>query len=341
MVHTADKEAYPMINKKAIAAVAAVLILSLGGLPLLGQQGRGRGRIKGTVTDRDTGAPLQGVVVTAVSADYGTKFDSKTNAKGTWSIGGLGSGNFKVIYSLPGYIEISQTIVVSQFAVNNEPLSAELEPVKAAVATAPDVNDQAAKALLDEGLTLYDAKDYPAAIRKFREFLELEPKYYQALMNIGNCYKEMEDYDAALEAYQQVLDRIAEQGSSPAASEARAGAYVGISDVYLRKGDLAQAERVLQEALAQNPDDENLAFKFGEIYFTQGDAAKAAEFYKKAIAANPNWAPPYRQLGYAYLNMGEYALSLEAMKKFLELAPDDARAGAVRALIPQIEKMIK
>ena len=330
-----------MLNRKTIAVAAAVLILALGGLPLRAQQGRGRGRIKGTVLDKDTGSPLQGVVVTAVSAEYGTKFESKTSAKGTWSIGGLGSGNFKVIYSLQGYIEISQTIVVSQFAINNEPLTAELEPVKAAVAAAPDVNDQAAKALLDEGLKLYDAKDYSAAIGKFREFLELEPKYYQALMNIGNCYKEMGDYGSALEAYRQVLDRIGEQGSSPAASEARAGAYVGLSDVYLKKGDIEEAEKVLQEALAQHPDDENLAFKFGEIYFTQGDAAKAAEFYRKAIAANPNWAPPYRQLGYACLNMGQYPEALEAMKKFLVLAPDDARAGAVRTLIPEIEKMIK
>jgi tetratricopeptide (TPR) repeat protein len=102
-----------------------------------------------------------------------------------------------------------------------------------------------------------------------------------------------------------------------------------------------KAEQVLEEAIEQNPADENLAFKFGEIYFTQGETVKAAEFYKKAIAANANWAPPYRQLGYAYLNMGEYALALEMMRKFLDLAPDDARAGAVRNLIPQIEKMVK
>jgi Tfp pilus assembly protein PilF len=330
-----------MNYRKTLVLVSAVLMISLGGLPLHGQQGRGKGRIKGVVTERDTGGPLQGVVVTAISVEYGTKFESKTSAKGTWSIGGLGSGNFKVVYTLPGYIEISQTIVVSQFAINNATLSAELEPVKTSVAAGPEAQNEAAKAVLDEGLRLFDAKDYPGAIQKFREFLALEPSSYQVLMNIGNCYKEMKDYDAALDTYQQVLDRVQEQAPSPATSEARAGAYVGLSDVYLRKGEIDQAERVLQEALARNPNDENLAFKFGEVYFTQGDAAKAAEFYNKAIAANPKWAPPYRQLGYAYLNMGEYARALEMMKKFLELAPNDARAGAVKTLIPQIEKMIK
>jgi tetratricopeptide (TPR) repeat protein len=330
-----------MNRRKMTAVAAAVLLLSLVGLPLAGQQGRGKGRIKGTVTDADTGNPLQGVLVTAVSNDYGTKFESKTGSKGTWSIGGLGSGNFKVVYALAGYIEISQTIFVSQFAANNDPLIAKLEPEKAIASESPDIEDAAARAIFDDGLRLYEAKEYSQALDKFQEFLEMKPEYYQVLMNVGNCYKEMADYDAAIETYQRVLERIKEEEDSATAKNARAGAYVGLSEIYLKKGDLDKAEQVLEEAIEQNPADENLAFKFGEIYFTQGETAKAAEFYKKAIAANPDWAPPYRQLGYAYLNMGEYALSLEMMKKFLDLAPNDARAGAVRNLIPQIEKMIK
>jgi tetratricopeptide (TPR) repeat protein len=330
-----------MIHSKKTIVVAAVLLLSLGGLPLVGQQGRGKGRIKGTVTDADTGSPLQGVVVSAFSNEYGTKFESKTNNKGNWSIGGLGSGDFRVTYSLAGYIGITQTVFVSQFAVNNDPLIAKLEPVNTTAADAPDIAEEAAKSVFAEGLQLFEAKDYPEAIKKFQKFLEMKPEYYHAMMNIGNCYKEMEDFDAAVETYQRVLDRIKEEGASASADKARAGAYVGLSEIYLKEGDLDKAEQVLEEAIAQNPADENLAFKFGEIYFTRGEIAKAAEFYKKAIAANDNWAPPYRQLGYAYLNVGEYALALKMMRKFLDLAPDDARAGAVRTLIPEIEKMIK
>jgi tetratricopeptide (TPR) repeat protein len=336
-----DTKEAAMPNRKKIIIAVAVLFLSLGGLPLIGQQGRGKGRIKGTVTDADTGNPLPGVLVSALSNDYGTKFESKTGNKGTWSIGGLGSGNFKVTYSLSGYIEISQTIFVSQFAANNDPLIAKLEPVKTSAAETNDIADAAARAIFDEGLQLFEAKEYSRALKKFQEFLELKPEYYQALMNIGNCYKEMGDYESAVETYQRVLNRIMEEGDTPTAKNARAGAYVGLSEIYLKKGDLEKAEQVLEEAIEQNPADENLAFKFGEIYFTQGETAKAAAFYKKAIAANANWAPPYRQLGYAYLNMGEYALALEMMRKFLDLAPDDARAGAVRNLIPQIEKMVK
>jgi tetratricopeptide (TPR) repeat protein len=320
--------------------VIAVLLLSLVGLSLMGQQGRGKGRIKGTVTDADTGSPLQGVLVSAVSNDYGSKFESKTSNKGNWSIGGLGTGNFKVTYSLTGYIEISQTIFVSQFAANNDPLIAKLEPAKTIAAETNDIADAAARAIFDEGLQLFEAKEYSQALKKFQEFLEMKPEYYQVLVNTGNCYKEMEDYAAAVETYQRVLDRIREKGASASADKARAGAYVGLSEIYLKEGDLDKAEHMLEEAIEQNPADENLSFKFGEIYFTQGETTKAAEFYKKAIAANASWAPPYRQLGYAYLNMGEYALALEMMRKFLDLAPDDARAGAVRNLIPQIEKMI-
>ncbi len=330
-----------MIHCKKTVIVAAVLLLSLGGLPLAGQQGRGKGRIKGNVTDADTGNPLQGVLVTAISDEYGTKFESKTNNKGNWSIGGLGSGNFKVTYTLAGYIAISQTIFVSQFAVNNDPLIAKLEPVETTAAAAPDIAEEAAKAVFAEALQLFEAKDYAQAVKKFQEFLEMKPDYYPAMMNIGNCFKEMGDFNAAIETYQRLLDRIKEEGASASADNARAGAYVGLSEIYLKKGDLSRAEQVLEEAVVQNPSDENLAFKFGEIYFTRGEIAKAVEFYKKAIAANDRWAPPYRQLGYAYLNLGEYDLALKMLRKFLDLAPDDARAGAVRTLIPQIEKMIK
>jgi len=62
---------------------------------------RGMNRIAGTVTD-DGGAPMAGVAVKA-TFETGGVLDATTDDKGAWAVGGMGKGEWSVVFAKPGY----------------------------------------------------------------------------------------------------------------------------------------------------------------------------------------------------------------------------------------------
>ena len=80
--------------------LAIVVLLTLGSTAYA--QLRGMGRIQGSVVD-DAGAPLTEVKIRATLPDYQGGVDSSTDKKGEWIIGGLGRGDWDVVFEKAGY----------------------------------------------------------------------------------------------------------------------------------------------------------------------------------------------------------------------------------------------
>ncbi|MBE0460460.1 MAG: tetratricopeptide repeat protein [Candidatus Aminicenantes bacterium] len=326
---------------KNIWFIFLILILSLAlTSSLLGQQGRGRGRVRGTVQD-DAGNPIEGVKIVAEHLQYKTTFESNSDKKGSWAIAGLGTGYFRITASKEGYGTVYHEMKVSQFSKKNPSVDFTLKKVQVVPLNMPAIQDESAVAVFDEGNLLFEKENYSEAIAKFEEFLSKNPSVYQVYINIGNCYREMGEYDKALEAYQKILDKVKTEERTREDKEMEARALANIGQTYIKQGDLEKANEFLKLAVDIFPEDETLAFNVGEIYFKQGAIDEAIEYYKIAIKIKDTWSPPYRQLGYAYLNKGEYELAVDALKKFLEVAPDDPQAETIRNLIPKLEGLIK
>jgi hypothetical protein len=77
--------------------------------------GNSTGRISGTVTDSQTGDPIEGAVVTVAfqGSPFLTNPSDTTNASGNYAIGPIPQGTYpKVTVSAPGYDELTQEVVV-------------------------------------------------------------------------------------------------------------------------------------------------------------------------------------------------------------------------------------
>lgn len=296
-------------------------------LTLSAQQGRGKGRIRGTTRD-EAGNTIEGVRIIAQHLKFTTTFKSESGRKGNWAIAGLGTGIYKITASKEGYETISLEVKFSQFSGKNPKINLILKKIQTMI-------------FFEEGNQLYRQKKYAEAVVVFKEFLEKNPSVYQVIINIGNCYREMGEYDKAIAEYIKVLDRLNIDKDSFEGDEIAARALVSISEAHIKQGNLEIAREYLMQAVEISKEDEVLTFNIGEIYFDQGEIEKAIEYFKIAININSTWAHPYRQLGYAYMNKGEYKLALDSMTKFLELAPDDPRAESIRNLIPKLEELIK
>jgi tetratricopeptide (TPR) repeat protein len=323
---------------RLIAFLALIVCVSV---TLEAQEGRGKGRVKGSCMD-EAGNPIEDVTITAQHLKYNTTFEGRTNKEGHWAVAGLGTGYFRFTATKEGYGTTYHEMRVSQFSQNNPAIDFTLKKIDmTSMSEMPAIEDETALALFEEGNLLFEEEKYAEAVKKFEEFLELNPTIFQVNLNIGNCYRQIGEYDKAIAAYQAILDQVTEEQGSYEGDEGASRALSSMGETYMLKGDLEKASEYLQKAMSMFPDDETLAFNVGEIFFNQAETDKAIEYFKKAIEIKEDWPPPYRQLGYAYLNKGEYQLAIDSLKKFLEYAPDDPQAPTIEALIPKLEELIK
>lgn len=328
-----------MCKKHVFLDVLVVLILLANAVDMPAQVGRGRGRVRGTVTD-EAGNPIEGVKIVAEYLEAKVQFDSESDKNGNWAIGGLGSGNFRFVAMKEGYEPTHHDMKVSQ--VNrNDIIDFVLKKVQAAAGDVPHLTDEIDSSLLLEGNELFAAGQFSGALAVFQEFMEKNPSIYQVYINIGNCYKELAQYDEAFASFQKVLDRVKEEKGSYEGDENAARALASAGETALKQEDFDKAAEYLKQAQRSLPDDEALAFRIGEIYFKRADTDNGIVYYKLASEINPDWGPPYRQLGYAYLNKGEYQAALDSFRKYLEVDPDSPQAATVEALLPNLEKLIK
>ena len=84
--------------KKVVAALAVLIGLSTAAYAQL----HGMGRIQGTVAD-EGGAPLEGVEIKATLPGSTGEITAKSDAKGQWIIGGMGRGDWDVVFEKAGF----------------------------------------------------------------------------------------------------------------------------------------------------------------------------------------------------------------------------------------------
>ena len=98
--------------------------------------------------------------------------------------------------------------------------------------------------------------------------------------------------------------------------------YNTLAVIYMRHGDAARADAVLQAALAQSPDNPRMLANEAQALRRLGRAAEAAAMEKRLAAVEPY--PPFffYNRGEAALRAGDYGLARQMFKRELEREPD-------------------
>lgn len=299
----------------------------------LSQEGRGIGRLFGTVVD-ESGNPVEAVKVTIVSLSFAFQSATATDKKGSWAFAGLGTGAFEITATKEGFRATNLKVNVSQF--KNPPQKIVLKkPVEAAELSREGIAD---RSLFEEANSLYDRGNYGAALALFQDFLDKNPVLYMVRLNIGNCYRGMKEYDKALAEYNLILEKIREKDPELKSDVDAAKVFAAIGELYFEQNDLVKVQEFLKKAVELFPRDKALVYNVAEIYFQAGQVDQAIEYYLHAAVIDPTWPNAFLKLGYAYLNKGHIEESVKNFRKFLELAPDDPQSESVRKLIEQLKK---
>ncbi|MCP5102867.1 MAG: tetratricopeptide repeat protein [bacterium] len=311
------------------AVTAVILIFGLTVSSLDAQAGRGRGRLKGKVIFKDTKKPVTGAdVMIYFAQDEKLKYEDKTDKKGEWAFIGLGTGQWRITASFPGYIPDKQQLKVSQFT-NNPYLVLKLEK-----ATKKVLSENAG--LVEQGNEFFGEGKYAEALEAFKGFHEKTPEFFEVFINIANCYMKLEKYDEAIAEYNKFLEEAKKKNEK---KELQAQALAAIGEIYVKRNDMEKAQEFFVKSIELDPKDEILAYNVAEIFFGNGKSEEAAKYYQIASQIKPTWGVPYLKLGYTYLALGDMKKAVEFFNKFIEVDPENPEVPNIKEVIKGLEGM--
>ncbi|MCJ7610977.1 MAG: tetratricopeptide repeat protein [Candidatus Aminicenantes bacterium] len=317
--------------KKSIFAACAVFlfILALGTGPY-SQEGRGQGRLIGSVVD-EAGNPVEGVKITLRSERFTNTLTTTSNAKGQWGFIGLGRGDVTLTVEKEGYIQTVVPLQVSGLKQNPQP---KIILKKKGDPSAGGGLSDSAKEMLLQGNELFEQKKFTEAADLYQKFLDENPALYQVRLNLGNCLMELQNYCQALAEYQKVLDGLNAEPAEKRDIKLVAQMYASMGEAYLAQNKFKEAEENFVKSIDINPSDSALPYNVAEILMQAGNPEGAIRYYEMAIRLKPDWPKAYLKLGYAWLNKGDNPKALESFKKVIEIAPpDDPDAALAKDVI--------
>ncbi|HLJ24908.1 MAG TPA: tetratricopeptide repeat protein [Candidatus Acidoferrales bacterium] len=268
--------------------MAALLALVAGPLaawltPAAFAQG---GTLAGTVFDL-TGKPDPDITVSVKNTESNKQTDSVTDAKGHYSVPGLGPGTYNV--DVKGKDKDGKDELLYQAGI------------KIAAGTIPtfDIN---LKELQESGKL--------AAIEAIRKQQEAEQQFQQLKAH----------YDAGIAAIEQMKTAQTKLGQTPKDQQDPVKAQI------TQAGGTAVTELSAALSL-EKPEDPNrpiVLSRLGEAYEAMGKWQEAADTYQKAIALKPDVAANYNNLGNDLAKLGKVDDARAAYQKYVDLNPTDA-----------------
>jgi protein O-GlcNAc transferase len=179
---------------------------------------------------------------------------------------------------------------------------------------------------LQRGVQYLEQQKYEQAVRELRQAVQVSPKSYPALYNLGLAYWNLRKLDAAFEAFQQA--------SRLEPREPNSRYYLG--RVYLAKGEAAQAIPLF-EGLVQNLSsplaDEH--YQLGLAYLKAGKGEAAIDVLRKAAQLSPQNSSVHEALGRAYQSIGQRAEAEKSFALSSQLKSEDLQASQLLHLCRQ------
>lgn len=343
--------------------ISATLLVAIFIATAATAQVRGRGRLQGMVTDKNTGAPVAGATVTvAIAAGNTEPIITKTDARGHWSALGLVSGQWNIDIVAPGYqttrgsASVSEMQQLPMIQTKLPPEEKQEAPAAAAIAPSPVIPKEAADAI-DDGQTLMKVREgdvVPAtsttashtitasevrenakkATADFEKALPMVPTdkpetktiHDQLLQVMAQAYYRAGDLKNAVAMLQQYT--VAEPSNVPA--------QVLLVNLYLENGQLDEGRQMIEKLPAGAITDPTAYVNVGILFFNKKNPVDAITYFSKAIQMNPKAADGYYYRGLAEAQLKKTAEARADFNQVITLSPDSPEAKDSKAMLDSL-----
>jgi len=163
------------------------------------------------------------------------------------------------------------------------------------------------------GIALFDQRQYPLAIDAFAHAAELDEKYRpMALVNRAMAHIELEQYDEAASILEAVVK----------ANPTNMRAVFQQARIFVKRGQLDQAESNIKQVLAAFPRDRISLQQLGELCKIKRDYKGALESYDKILQIDPEDLGAHYNLMLVYRKLGRTEDAKREAKTFADLKDD-------------------
>ncbi len=152
---------------------------------------------------------------------------------------------------------------------------------------------------------------YPEAVSTYEEVIAETPEWWEAHANLGICHTRNGHPEEAEAAFRRGLE------DAPGSPEVRDELAAHLLN---EQGDLSEALRLSEEAVALGRDEARHLYTLGEIRLALGDAAGAEEAYVTVLTIDPGDPTAHLELGLLHEQRDEPA---EAEEHFVESLKSD------------------
>lgn len=157
-----------------------------------------------------------------------------------------------------------------------------------------------------------EQRRFPEAEVAYRAALDLDPKYYDSLSNLGDIYREQGN---PREAEKYYLEAISD--GAPYAET-----YYNLAISYVAENRLAEAEQPLRRALEIRPGHIKARYNLAWVYDQQGRADLAENEYTKTLEYDASYPEPRINLGVLLTKQRRYDQALNHLQIAQRYAPD-------------------
>ena len=193
--------------------------------------------------------------------------------------------------------------------------SPEAEPfLRAAAKLKPTVHveEGQARAWLSLGHLLENTKP-DEALDAYQKAATLTPKDPEPHLSAGLLRERRKDFAGAEAEYKQV------RALDPRSSEA----VIGLTNIYMKSGRIAEAEPLLRQLATDRPDDAGLHLQLGRALAAQGKKDEAIPEIQTALKLSPNDTEAQRDLADLQTQSGSLTEAEKTYRDLVKSRPDD------------------
>ena len=172
----------------------------------------------------------------------------------------------------------------------------------------------------------YDAGQYAEALGHLHDAAARDPAFPRTFDNLGLCYDALNEPERAITHYREAvrLNRLAAEHSP--------WPPLNLAIALDRRGEAAEAEALLREAIGIDPGTAQAHYQLGAVLERTDRLDAALDALRAAVAADPAYAAPQYALARVYRRQGRLSEAEAALAAFTarRAAEQAARGGAVR-----------
>ena len=165
---------------------------------------------------------------------------------------------------------------------------------------------------IDKAMELFREKKYKESIDAFHSVLETEPDNADVYNNLAVAYSCVADFEHAETYFIKALELDPQL----------AQAYINLSDLYYKAGDLASAVGTLQRGSYELQDNLTIAHVLARVYIDDQRWEDAIEELERVLDGEPENYDAFYDLGHVCFELGDYEGAISNFETVTEYRQD-------------------